>query len=166
MGRIILNGKPFQEEQVDDNKQTRTVWMFPLKLIDSPKVKIDLDIEDDIDTGEDEIETNIVEDDIDKRVSVEEPPPKGKRVPPKLPSFKGRKIDFNKKNKNRKIIGDKREFFVLEHEKDKLIKIGREDLANHIEHISKTQGDGNGYDIKSYDKDGNEIFIEVKLQLG
>lgn len=35
-------------------------------------------------------------------------------------------------------------------------------LANRIEHVSVTQGDGLGYDILSYDNSGRERFIEVK----
>ena len=67
-----------------------------------------------------------------------------------------------KKNKVRKIIGDKGEIFVLEYEKNKLIKLGRDDLANQVEHVSEIQGDGTGYDIRSFDEAGDEIYIEVK----
>ncbi|MDU2437495.1 MAG: DUF3883 domain-containing protein, partial [Staphylococcus epidermidis] len=30
------------------------------------------------------------------------------------------------------------------------------------EHVSKTEGDGHGYDIRAFDQSGNEIHIEVK----
>jgi len=50
----------------------------------------------------------------------------------------------------------------LEYEKKRLIDLGKIDLANAIEHVSKTQGDGTGYDIKSFNMDGTERFIEVK----
>jgi len=166
MGRVNLNGEPFQEDQEDKNKQIRKAWVFPLKLIDSPKVKIDLDIEEDNEVNLDEIEEFVIEDAIDKRASIEEPPPKGKRVPSENPSFKGKKTDFNKQNKNRKIIGDKGEQFVIEYEISKLLKLGRDDLASQVEHVSKTQGDGTGYDIRTFDESGNEIYIEVKTTTG
>ena len=35
-------------------------------------------------------------------------------------------------------------------------------LANRIEHVSRTRGDGLGYDILSYESDGRERLIEVK----
>jgi len=34
MGRAKLAGKPFQEEQEDNEKNIRKVWIFPIKLID------------------------------------------------------------------------------------------------------------------------------------
>jgi hypothetical protein len=35
-------------------------------------------------------------------------------------------------------------------------------LADRIEHVSKTKGDGAGFDILSFETDGRERFIEVK----
>jgi hypothetical protein len=35
-------------------------------------------------------------------------------------------------------------------------------LAERIEHVSRTQGDGLGYDILSFEPDGRERLIEVK----
>lgn len=36
------------------------------------------------------------------------------------------------------------------------------DLAERVEHVSQTEGDGLGYDVKSFDVNGRERFIEVK----
>ena len=78
-------------------------------------------------------------------------------------NFKGRKqTDYLLKAKKDKKTGELGEELVLEYEKKKLSGLGRIDLVNAIEHVSKTQGDGTGYDIKSFDEDGTEIFIEVK----
>jgi hypothetical protein len=35
-------------------------------------------------------------------------------------------------------------------------------LANRIEQVSETKGDWAGYDIRSFDDNGNDRFIEVK----
>ena len=43
-----------------------------------------------------------------------------------------------------------------------LIDWGKKDLADSIEHVSMTQGDGTEYDIKSFNEDGTDRFIEVK----
>lgn len=54
-------------------------------------------------------------------------------------------------------------------EKERLIKLGRVDLANQIEHVSKTTGDGLGYDIISFDNFNgtfDKIYIEVKTTTG
>ncbi|NQT40444.1 MAG: DUF3883 domain-containing protein [Planctomycetes bacterium] len=39
---------------------------------------------------------------------------------------------------------------------------GRDRLADGIEHVSVTQGDGLGFDIHSYNADDTDRFIEVK----
>lgn len=54
------------------------------------------------------------------------------------------------------------ESFVLEFEKQRLASEGREDLARKIEHVSVTQGDGLGFDVRSYSADGSDRMIEVK----
>jgi len=35
-----------------------------------------------------------------------------------------------------------------------------------VEHYSKEKGDGSGFDIKSFNEFGKEIFIEVKTTIG
>src|SRR5690606_19592288 len=47
-------------------------------------------------------------------------------------------------------------------EKWRLINIGKESLADKIEWVAKTQGDGLGYDILSKNANGTDRFIEVK----
>jgi len=58
------------------------------------------------------------------------------------------------------------ECLVYEHEQNKLIDAGREDLAKQVKWISRDDGDGFGYDIKSYEIDTSgkvkTIYIEVK----
>lgn len=64
--------------------------------------------------------------------------------------------------RNRK-LGELGEQFVIEFEKTRLCSIGRDDLVNDIDWVSKTKGDGAGYDIRSFDGETDkEIFIEVK----
>ena len=53
----------------------------------------------------------------------------------------------------------------MAYEEEKLKKIGREDLIEKIKWISK-EDDGTGYDILSFDKNGKEIYIEVKTTEG
>jgi len=40
--------------------------------------------------------------------------------------------------------------------------LGNDKLAERIEHIALTEGDGIGYDIRSFERDGSDRFIEVK----
>jgi hypothetical protein len=55
---------------------------------------------------------------------------------------------------------------VVESERRSLIDAGRPDLAKLVFHVAKLEGDGAGFDIKSYTFDGKEMFIEVKTTRG
>lgn len=69
--------------------------------------------------------------------------------------------------KEQKILGERGEEFVLLEEIEKLKNINRHDLASRVEHTSRRLGgDRFGYDIKSFDEHGSEIFIEVKTTIG
>jgi hypothetical protein len=54
------------------------------------------------------------------------------------------------------------ELCVLQYEKWRLQSVGRDDLAQRIEHVADTRGDNEGYDILSFDQKGIERFLEVK----
>ena len=51
---------------------------------------------------------------------------------------------------------------VLAFEKQCLREAGRTDLAEAVEQVSRTEGDGTGYDILSYTLDESKKYIEVK----
>jgi len=72
-------------------------------------------------------------------------------------------IQNNVKNKR---IGDLGEIFVYKQEKKYLEENGEQNLAKKIEHVAKTKGDGLGYDILSYDLNGDPKYIEVKTTKG
>lgn len=63
-------------------------------------------------------------------------------------------------------LGLEGELFVCFLERQKLIDLERGDLAKLVEHKSVTEGDGLGYDILSFDSEGNEKYIEVKNTKG
>jgi hypothetical protein len=77
-------------------------------------------------------------------------------------SFKGRDTDWSKKHTTSIFLGREGESLVIEHEKRKLKQYN---LIEKIDLIQK-QLDGVGYDILSFDKEGNEIHIEVKTTKG
>lgn len=72
------------------------------------------------------------------------------------------KVDYQDLNKKKKIYGDLGELIVLNYEKDKLNSLGLYNLSKKVEHTSLIKGDKYGYDIQSFNEDGEEIFIEVK----
>ncbi|MEP2942348.1 MAG: DUF3578 domain-containing protein [Hyphomicrobiales bacterium] len=76
-----------------------------------------------------------------------------------------RKTNLNRRSKDSKKVGDAGELFVLEKEKKRLVKAGRSDLANKVDHLA-ARHETPGWDITSFDEDGNEIYIEVKSSKG
>jgi hypothetical protein len=73
--------------------------------------------------------------------------------------LKGYFTNFIHNEKEKKRIGDLGELLVLQHEQEKLKSLS---INKNPEHKSKSEGDGLGYDILSYDRQGREVFIEVK----
>ena len=77
-----------------------------------------------------------------------------------------KKPDYGLKDSKNRKLGEIGEELVLKFEKNYLKSIGRNDLAKKIVHISKIEGDGAGYDIKSFNEKGETKFIEVKTTRG
>jgi len=67
--------------------------------------------------------------------------------------------------RNRK-LGALGEQLVLERERAKLLRAGMTKRADDVRHVSKLDGDGLGYDIRSFDVSGEERLIEVKTTNG
>lgn len=59
-------------------------------------------------------------------------------------------------------LGDAGEQFVINFEQARLIRAGKESLADKIEQVSVTQGASAGFDIRSFEEDGSDRFIEAK----
>lgn len=71
--------------------------------------------------------------------------------------------DFVALESQNRSLGLAGEEFVLAYEHHRLYAAGKPKLADRVEHVSQTKGDGLGYDILSYDEvTGRERFIEVK----
>jgi len=85
-----------------------------------------------------------------------------KDLPNLNPSFKGENKDFVKESINNKDLGDTGEQLVVENEIRILKEAGYENLSKQV----KTVKDGNGYDVLSFDIEGNEKYIEVKTTRG
>ncbi len=77
-------------------------------------------------------------------------------------SFRAIKTDHLEDAVQKMEIGDAGEIFILDYERKQLTKKDRDDLADKVQHVSKELGDGLGYDILSFDENGNEKYIEVK----
>lgn len=79
------------------------------------------------------------------------------------PVYSGRtQFDHAEQDAKNRRLGRAGEFAVLESERQSLLKLGRPDLADRLLHVARVEGDGAGYDIKSFTPEGEEKFIEVK----
>ena len=89
--------------------------------------------------------------------------PKSKEIKSPSGEFKARSsIDYIERESKKRDLGLIGEELVIKYETQYLKSINRSDLAEKIVHVSVIEGDGAGYDIKSFDEYGNEKFIEVK----
>jgi len=98
----------------------------------------------------------------EKEVSVNELNTRGENKP----NFTPRITNHTQNNAENKRIGDLGEIWILKYEKEFLERHGKSKLAEKVNHSAKNKGDGLGYDILSYDLNGEKKYIEVKTTKG
>lgn len=74
----------------------------------------------------------------------------------------GGSIDYLAREARNQDLGLAGERFVLEYERKRLIASGLERFADKIEHVAITVGNGEGFDIRSFESNGSDRLIEVK----
>ena len=77
-------------------------------------------------------------------------------------AFKAVKRDYLEREARNRSLGLAGEEFIVLFEHWRLIELGQHRLADKVEHVSNSQGDGLGYDVLSFESDGKERLIEVK----
>ena len=93
-----------------------------------------------------------------------QPPVRQLRVEEPRPTYARRAVKrdyFERESRNRS-LGKAGELFIVQYEQWRLANLGAGRLADKVEHVASTQGDGLGYDVLSFEPDGRERFIEVK----
>ncbi len=98
----------------------------------------------------------------------EGPSPAGQRRPERPEGLMRliRKFDPALRDQLNRTLGQAGEQQIYEHEQQKLRNADRRDLARKVRWVSREDGDGAGYDIRSYDESGVERWIEVKTTRG
>jgi hypothetical protein len=71
-------------------------------------------------------------------------------------------VNYLEREARNRQLGLAGEEFVVLFEQARLCSCGLEQLASQVEHVSKTRGDGDGYDVLSFEESGKERLIEVK----
>lgn len=98
------------------------------------------------------------------------PPPTQSNEPPpeelEQMTAIARKFDVAGRDARNRALGRAGEELVLTHERASLLSAGRTDLADRIRWVSHVDGDGAGYDVRSFDPDGSDRLIEVKTTNG
>ena len=100
-------------------------------------------------------------------IRVEPPPPAEPEIHQRqleyvLPEPPREAIDYLRQEAHNRSLGDAGEALVVDYERLRLQLAGKDHLADNIEQVSKTVGDHAGYDIRSYEANGRDRFIEVK----
>ena len=99
-------------------------------------------------------------------LSVWVPPPKATHLHTKraeyAPRFSAAKRDYLAQEARNRSLGRAGELFVVDLEARRLHAAGKKALAERVEHVASTQGDGFGYDVLSFEDSGRERLIEVK----
>jgi hypothetical protein len=103
---------------------------------------------------------------LDLDAIIEDPPEQ--MIGPKEPgkpwlSRKGRRIDFAERDALNRRLAKLGEEFVVLLEQHRLRTAGRDDLAQKVQWVAETIGDGLGFDVLSFDDaDESEKLVEVK----
>lgn len=98
-----------------------------------------------------------------KNAKVEIPEPKKETAPKKVKPTNKQKIDYEKKAVQSSHTGEKGEEFVVHYEKNRLKE--HHELAEKVDWVSQ-KDDTLGYDVLSFDTDGEPLYIEVKSTRG
>jgi hypothetical protein len=86
-------------------------------------------------------------------------PPRAAQQPQARRSFSTNYLEREARNRSLGLAGEQ---FVLNFERARLLNLRKDALAGRIEHTSRVRGDGEGYDILSFEESGRERLIEVK----
>ncbi len=75
---------------------------------------------------------------------------------------RARSVDYLAMEAANRSLGSAGEIFVVRFEIARLLRAGKDKLADKVERVSETKGDGLGYDVHSFEDSGQDRLIEVK----
>jgi hypothetical protein len=81
---------------------------------------------------------------------------------PYRPPERGFKRDYLAREAHNASLGCAGEEYVVAYERARLHALAKDNLGDRIELIAETKGDGLGFDVLSFETNGQERFIEVK----
>ena len=72
------------------------------------------------------------------------------------------KVDYLEREARNQQLGEAGELFVINFERARLMRAGKASLADRIEQVSATEGPSAGFDIRSFEENGSDRFVEAK----
>jgi len=106
---------------------------------------------------------------VDDILAALEPPPEPGRVrsatredPVRVFNSLRLPINYLEREATNRALGREGERFVVHFEQARLLLARQERLAAQIEHVAESRGDGDGFDVLSFEESGRERLIEVK----
>lgn len=172
-GEVQLYDKPYQEKEKDINGNDRLVWKFPLQVIYRDEEQYQNENYKEFMYEIMEVENKFYSDDIDDIVSIEY-----KEGPLNLRKYRKSvnkrvnnvKRDYVAEEIVKTKLGKKNEKIIFEMELKRLIEEEATEQVKKMEEFFKNKTENEGYDILSFELDGNgkyvEKYIEVKSTKG
>lgn len=77
-----------------------------------------------------------------------------------------RKLDYAARDERNRRLGEAGEAWAFAYEQQRLVAFGGGEQLSNVEWVSRTLGDGLGYDIRSVSESGEPRYIEVKTTNG
>lgn len=71
-------------------------------------------------------------------------------------------VDYLEREARNRALGEMGEAFVIRFEQERLARAGQDRLASKIQHVARTRGPSEGFDVLSFEESGEERLIEVK----
>lgn len=99
-------------------------------------------------------------------LTAEVDPPTGRELSEVQAARTACKVDFAERDQRNRSLGRAGEAWAMKVIQEELTQGGRADLAERTVWISDVVGDGLGYDIATFDLDGEPIRVEVKTTKG
>ncbi|MCS3627181.1 hypothetical protein GGP53_001022 [Salinibacter ruber] len=88
-------------------------------------------------------------------------PPPEEKIPQESPRI-AKQIDYVERERRNRNLGKAGEEYVVELEERRLRHEDNPELAKQVEWVAETRGDGLGYDVLSFENNGEERYVEVK----
>ena len=98
--------------------------------------------------------------------AMEDPPKQKEKYTPAISEsralYNPAGVNYLEREAQNQTLGDAGEQFAINYEKARLIRAGKEQLSERIEQVSVTVGPSAGFDIRSFEENGTDRFIEAK----